>query len=174
MGWLTADALRAAAGAKQPSDQARIELAAAGASRKARELCGPVTPVETITDRVRVRRPVEEVALTYRPAALTSITKTRSGVVLDVSDFETDGQLLLRTDGDWIEDDLTVVYTAGYATLDDVPDEIVALGLMIGQQLLRVTKRFGIDSAEIAGAGFLVPTAASELASDYLLAPGGL
>lgn len=176
MAWLTAEALRDAAGAKQAGDQDRLVAAAAIASGKARELCGPVTPVESITDRVRVRRPVEEVSLTFRPASLTSIVRTRGGGALDVADFDTDGQVLYRVDGDLIDEDLTVTYSAGYDTLDDVPAEVVSLALMIGVQYLRVRRRNLLDAdrvEDLTRTHFLVPAAALAVAEEYLLAPEG-
>lgn len=171
--WFTVDQLREAAGSKQYTDQVRVELAAAVARRKVRSLCGPVSPVETVTERIRVRAPSDALPLKYRPAALTSVT-TWAGTVLTLADFTFDEQSLVRVDGGLMADSVTVVYTAGYAEAS-VPDELVQMAALIGLQLLRVGKRFALngDATDLAATGFLVPKAALDVAEDYLLAPGG-
>ncbi len=173
--WFTSDQLRTASGVRQPADEARVARAAATARGKVRELCGPVYPAEAIVERVRVRRPVAEVALKYRPAALTAIAGAASGTAYTVGDFDVDGQVLYRTDEGLIGESLTVSYTAGYATVDEIPDALVEMATLIGQQLLRVGRRYSLsgDPADQAATSFAVPNAALDAAGDYLLAPGG-
>lgn len=174
--WFDADTLRGVAGAKLPADQAKFELAASVARSKVRSLCGPVSPPETIVERVRVRVPSEELPLKYRPTSLTSVVDYRSGSALTVGDFDFEDQLLTRKDGGLICDSLTVTYVAGYVgdTNDPIPDDLISMATLIGQQYLRVAKRFRVDTDDpVAGVGFLVPDAAKAVARDYLLAPEG-
>lgn len=172
--WFTAEMLRGAASAKQAIDQDRFELAASVARSKVRSLCGPVSPIETIVEKVRVRVPSDEVPLKYRPASLTSVVSTRSGTALTVGDFDPDEQVLTRKDGGLICENLTVTYTAGYAA-EAIPDELVSMATLIGQQYLRVSKRFTLSQDDpVAATGFLVPDAAKDIGRDYLLAPEGI
>lgn len=175
--WFTADTLRDAAGAKQAFDQAKFELAASVARSKVRSLCGPVSPPETITERVRVRVPSDRVPLKYRPTSLTSVVDYRSGATLTLTDFDFEDQLLTRKDGGPICSSLTVAYVAGYVgdTDDPIPDDLVSMATLIGQQYLRVSKRFSLSQDDpVTGIGFLVPDAARDIGRDYLLAPEGI
>ena len=170
--WFTSAQLRDSAGAKMPNDQARIDLAARVASKETRRLTGPVSPVENITERLRARVPSTELPLKYRPASLTSVADYPSGTALTVTDFDFDGQLMYRKDGGRIGS-VTVIYTAGYAS-DVIPDELVSMATLIGQQYLRVSKRFSLNQDDpVTGIGFLVPDAAKDVARDFLLAPEG-
>ena len=172
--WFTAKQLGDAVGAKQAESQPKLDLAARVASKETRRLCGPVSPVETVSERVRVRVPCDGVPLKYRPTSLTSIVDYRSGTALTVTEYDTDGQVLFRKDGGLICDSLTVTYAAGYAA-DAIPDELVAMASLIGQQYLRVSKRFSLSQDDpVTGIGFLVPDAAKDVARDYLLAPEGI
>ena len=172
--WFTADDVRNAVGAVQAVDQARFDVAAKVARGKAREACGPVFPMETITERVRVRVPCGEVPLRHRPAMLTSVALYRSGSALTVGDFDFDGQVLFRRDGGAIAEDLQVVYTAGYSAIDAIPGEIRAYAELAAAQYIRVVRRFLLRGEDPTQVSFLVPAAASEVASEYLLAPGGM
>jgi hypothetical protein len=170
--WFTPDDLRAAAGAVQASDQSRIELAASVARREVRRLCGPVFPVEPVTER-RVRGGNNEIPLKYRPSALTSIARYVNGSALNVTEYDFDEQVLFRKDGDWITDDLVVVYDSGYDTVEEIPTELVSMATLIGQQYLRVSKRFSLNQDDpVTGIGFLVPDAAKDIGRDYLLSQG--
>lgn len=172
--WFTADDVRNATANSMAKDQLTVDTAAAVARGKAREACGPVFPVETITERVRVRVPCGEVPLRYRPATLTSVALYRSGSALTVGDFDFDGQVLFRRDGGAIAEDLQVVYTAGYSAIDAIPSEIRAYAEIVAAQYIRVSRRFLLNGQDPTQVSFAVPAAASEIASEYLLAPGGM
>lgn len=148
-------------------DSSLLQIAVDVAMAKAVELCGPVTPIQTITER-RVKGGNDELPLRSRPTALTSVARYLDGSALNVADFDFEDQVLFRKDGGWISDDLTVVYESGYAT---VPPPIKALALAIGQQHLITMRKFGgpPGSADTAPVGFLVPKAALSAANDYLL-----
>lgn len=174
--WFTADSLRSAAGAKQPFDQGKFELAAAVARRRVRFLCGPVSPVENITERVRVKVPTENVMLKYRPSLLASVTSYRTGQALTVADYDFEDQLLFRKDDGLIDESLTVVYASGYAgtTEDPVPDELTSMATLIAHQYLRVSRRFTLTGGEedLSQTHFMTPTVARDVARDFLLTDG--
>jgi len=164
MAWLTTDDLRGFVKNATPADEDFLQLATDLAMAKAREMCGPVTPVETVTER-RVRGGNDELPLKARPVALTSVAGYFDGSALDVNDYDFDGEVLFRKDGGTISYDVAVTYTSGYNT---VPAPIKALALAIGQQHLVTMRRFGANST--APIGFLIPKAAREAARAYLLA----
>lgn len=172
--WFTSADVRNAVGATQAVSETRMEMAAKVARGKTRDECGPVFPVETVTERVRVRVPAAEVPLKYRPAALTSVTLYRSGTVLTTADFDFDGQVLFRKDGDRIAEDVTVVYTSGFATAADIPGEVFAMAELIAAQYIRVARRFILQGQDPTQVSFAIPAAAREIASEYLLAPQGV
>jgi len=172
--WFTPDDLRGAAGARQSGDQSRFDLAASVARREVRRLCGPVFPVETITER-RIRGGSYELPLKFRPTALTSVARYFNGLAYTVGDYDFDEQVLVRKDGGWIGDDLAVVYDTGYDTVEEIPSELISMATLIGQQYLRVSKRFSLEGEDaMTGTGYLVPDAARDVGRDYLLAPGGM
>lgn len=174
--WFTGDDLREQAGAKQPAEQVKLDRVAAVARAMVRRLCGPVNPAETITEHVRVRVPSATVALKFRPLSLVSIAYYVSGAALTASDYDFDGQLLFRKDGGLIGQDLNVVYSAGWSDQADIPVELLEMARLIGHQGLRVSRRFKTDpnaDDNMAGTGYVVPAAALEVATDYLLAPDG-
>lgn len=185
MSWITADDLRAAAGAKQPGDQLRIEEAVEIACGEVERLCGPI-PWATITDELAEVAGSDRVRLKYRPmaqgvaAALVAITTT-DGVALTLSDFRVDGQVLARRDGAAIGTDLLVSYRTGY--YDDTPDGATAptwaraMAKLIAHQYLRVTRRNLIDASsatDLTQTHFLVPAAALDVGRDFLLWQGGV
>ena len=145
-------------------DDPILNEAAAVASEKVEELCGPVTPVRTVTDK-RVRS-----SLRYRPAALVAVETYVGAYARDLADYDFDGQTIFRRDGGRITELLTVTYTAGWEP-EDVPASLTAAAKAIAQQYLATTRRFG-QTAD-GPTGFLVPKAALEEMEGYLLAPGG-
>jgi len=162
--WLTSDDLRGFVKNTTPADEDFLQLATDLAMAKAREMCGPVTPIETVTER-RVQGGGDELPLKARPVALTSVAGYLDGSARDVTAYDFDGEVLFRKDGGTITEDLTIVYTSGYVA---VPTQIKALALAIGQQHLVTMRRFGANST--APIGFLIPKAAREAARAYLLA----
>lgn len=145
-------------------DAPLLDEAAAVASEKVEELCGPVTPVRTVTDK-RVRS-----SLRFRPTALVSVVTYLGAAVQNVADYDFDGQAFFRRDGGRIAEYLTVTYSAGWEP-EDVPVRLKSAAKVIAQQYLAATRRFG--RTEDGPTGFLVPKAALEEMDGYLLAPGG-
>lgn len=163
--WVELSAFQKYVGNTKDSDAEVLQVAIDLGCAKVDELCGPTitTSVTEYVDGGGYELPL----LKGWPTSITSITETRSGAVLDADDFITRGQILRRHDRDWIEPDLTVVYSAGATT---APRWAVSAAMAIAKQWLN--GRLGRNPQDPTTlTGFLVPKQATEIMHDHLLAP---
>ena len=164
--WVDLTTIKSFIGNTKPDDEPAIQAAINLGCEKVDELCGP-TVATTITERVPGGG--YQLPLDYRATAITAIATWPAGVTLDASAFFVEDQLLARKDGDWIDDDLTVTYTAGAAT---APAWAVSAACLIAHQWLKSRLRPNLaDPGTLVG--FLVPRQAEEIMADHLLAPDG-
>jgi len=179
MAWITAEDLRGAAGAKQTADQDKFEDAAEIACAKVEELCGPIVWTDITGERVEVSG-ADEVCLRYRVTrGLTDVSAFYPAIPYLLTDWIAEGQVLKHRTRTPIYADLSVSYQTGY--FDDTVTDAKApawarvMAKLIGQQYLRVAKRFNISADDpVTGIGFLVPDAALDIGHDYLIVRGAI
>lgn len=171
--FITADDLREMAGMKAAESDTRVKLAVDVACETVVAKCGPML-VRPITDELVEVAGSTEVRLEFRVRTLTAVKDARTGTVLTLTDWHAEGQVLKRWDRGPIYSDLLVTYDAGEYT--GIAPDVTAPGwarsaaLHIGQQWLRVTKRFSLGSNDQETAiGFLIPKAAEDEMHEHLL-----
>lgn len=164
--WVDLGVFKSFVGNTNTNDELALQAAINLGCEKVDELCGP-TLTTSVTEVVRGGG--YELPLRARAESITSVAKWPSGTALTAADFYADGQQIARKDGDWIDSDLTVVYTAGAAT---APPWAVSAACLIGQQWFK--SRLKPMASDATPVGFLVPKQAQEFMEKHLLAPDGL
>lgn len=168
--WVPLATLQSYCGNQSAADAPALQAALDAACNKVEDLCGPITPVASITELVRGGG--DKLPLRKRAVSLTSITTWPGGTALNVADFYIDDELVLaRKDRGWIDYgyDLTVVYTAGWSTAPAWAEESA---LMIAKQAFKPRVRPNAAGVEVP-TGYLIPNQAMELMANHLLPPDG-
>lgn len=167
--WVQLSTLRSYCGNQKAEDEAALQAAIDAACTKVEDLCGPITPVTSITELVRGDS--DKLPLRNRAQSLTSIAHWPSGTALDVDDFYISDELVLaRKDHGWIVGDLTVVYSSGWAT---APFWATESALMIAKQAVAPRMRPNAATGTPVATSYLVPNQATELMANHLLPPDG-
>ena len=146
-------------------DDAALSLAVTVGCAAVVEACGEVLAT-TVTERLR-----RSCLLGSRASALIEMTSPSATIA--VADFDVDGQIVFRRDGQPVPDDFTVTYTAGTET---APAWARAAALDIARQNWRTRTRPhapGGQGATDEPIGYLVSRQAAALMNPHLLAPAG-
>lgn len=159
--WVTLQAFRTFVGNTNATDDALLQSAIDGGCAKVDELCGP-TMATSVSERVPAG--AYELPLSFWAVALTSVARWPSGQALSTSKFAVEDRVIFRTDGEWIDDDLTVTYSTGAAS---PPQWAVDSACLIGKHWWASRLRPSINDP--SPVGFLVPKQAWELMADHLL-----
>lgn len=169
--WITTTDLRNHVGAKSAGDEDKFEEAVEIACSKVEELCGPIEWATIVDELVPAPLRARARILQCRPTRGITAVETVDGVALGTDEF-TIGRQSLTPASTYAGVDLMVTYSTGYfdpAGNGVAPAWARGMAKMIGAQYLRIAKRFTLQGDDLTQTTFVVPAAAMDLGSDYLL-----